>query len=230
MKSQPIIKLILGIGLITCLFSACTVYIPQPAMIPLMEHKNQLKLSGSISMLPAVSATACYSPLKHISVLAYGLEAPDQIRYFQGALGYYWKPSNYTLEIYGGYGSGGGSMSRNANPGNLSGNYDTYFLQFNAGQTITTTKFYEYGISIKSGILKSHITDYGYYEMNDLDPVISNNSYLMFEPAAFVRFGKGKLRTGLQLNGATFISLSSDQRQLPYRPLTLALSINYKLN
>lgn len=229
MKAQSLLKLILGIGLITGLFSACTVYIPQPAMIPLMENKNQLKLSGSISMLPAISTTACYSPLKHISVLAYGLEAPDKIRYFQGALGYYWKSSDFDFEIYGGYGKGGGSMSRNSTPGHLSGTYDTYFLQWNAGQTIQAKKYYEYGISIKSGLLKSRITDNGYYEMNDLDPVLSNNSYILFEPAAFVRIGKGKLKTGLQVNGATFLSLSNDQRKLPFRPLTIALSLNYKL-
>jgi len=209
----------------------CTVYLPQPVQIPLFENKKEFQAGAAVSFIPALSSSIGYSPIQHIGLQAYGLIAPDKIRYFQAAGGCYWNSrSGYTMELYGGLGIGQGLMVNNTDNSSLQGNYSTYFLQFNFGQTSFSSKNIDYGFAIKTGICKASITDKGYYESNIMDPVTYHNNYFLLEPAAFLRIGNKKIKAGIQLNGATFINTRSGQKQMPSRPITIGFSINYKIN
>jgi hypothetical protein len=211
--------------------TGCTVYMPQPIIVPLFSNKHEFQANLSTSIIPSVSSSIAYSPLKHIGVQAYGLIAPDKIHYYQASGGYYWKSgSGMTMEIYGGFGAGQGMIVKNSDNSTLSGDYSVSFLQYNLGQTGLSSKNIDYGFAIKAGMCEATITDKGYYDITVLNPIINVNHYYLIEPSAFIRFGKKKLRTGIQLNGASFINVNVKQKQMPSRPITIGFSMNYKIS
>lgn len=210
------------------LLTGCTVYMPQPVPIPLMTARNQVQISGGVTIIPGITGSAVYSPANHLAVQVYGFAAPDQINNYQAAAGYYWNNgSDLNLEFYGGMGGGNGKLINNAIPASFQGKYSLYFAQLNLGQVNQGKRHIDYGAGLKTGLFDAQTTDDGFYERNAPDPVHSRHQYFLLEPAAFFRIGNDRLKTGIQLNGASLINIGSKQSQIPYHTVTLGITLNY---
>lgn len=210
---------------------SCKIYMPQPVPIPLLSSSGDLQVSAGISVPPALNAFIAYSPLNHTEIQVYSEIGPETGRNIQGAAGYYWKNTqNLSFEVLGGINLGNGKAVNNTSGPSMEGHYKAYFGQFNFGQTAFGTRNIDYGVGLKTGMFSIDVTDRGYYENQKLDPNYFSNQYLSLEPMAFIRIGKGRLRSGFQISGSSLIGLSSKQKPIPYHSLTLGITLNYSLS
>jgi hypothetical protein len=215
--------------LITATLS-CKVYTPQPAPIPLLTSKGELQLSGGVSLPVGMTTAIAYSPINHFAVEGYTFLAPQKSSYYQAMVGYYWKnKQNISFEVYTGYAEGAGKAMKAAGRNSLDGKFNQYYVQFNLGQNQIGESKMDYGFGVKAGITDMQLIDNGYYEPATMDPPKFYNHYYVIEPMAFLRLGMGRLRTGFQLNGTSLLNAVSKQKQIPYYPMTLGVSLNYKL-
>jgi len=216
---------------IAFLLGGCAVYQPQLADIPLIHEKDELQVEAGISVLPAAHATISYGLGSSLAVQAFGSYGNDNKYYFQGALGHYvLKGENKVLEFYGGMGYGYGSAYKDANPGDLYGNYLLYFGQLNYGKIATENSKLELGIGLKAGFLHSNLTDQNYYILTADPgpyPVYQENSILL-EPAAVMRIGGGKLRLSMSLGSCVIYKLTDTSLPLPYSYINLGIGLNYR--
>jgi hypothetical protein len=219
----------IGISFVV-LIASCKVYTPQPAPVPLMSAKHELQLNGGITIPPGISGSVAYSPFNHVAIQVHGSMGPLGSDYFQGMLGYYRKNTqNLNMECYGGIAHGYGKAMKASNSPTLEGNYSIYFSQLNFGQNRMGNNRMDYGIGLKVGLFNIKVTDNGYFENNDLDQVNYNSQYYFLEPMAFIRLGKGRLRTCVQINGASLISAATKQRLIPYHSIALGVYLNYQV-
>jgi hypothetical protein len=207
------------------LLNSCTVYLPQPASIPLMNQKNEVQLSGGVTMLGGVDGSVAYAPGQHVAMQVYGSLHTTQISYFQGAIGYCTKSkSDINFEIYGGVGSGNGDSFGFNSFNNANGGYMLYFAQGNFGQTNLGSAHLDYGFGLKSGIFDISVKD----NTSSLPITYNSNSWLI-EPQAFVRMGGERLKVGFQLNVVGIFDTNSNNPVVFYYPVNFGLSINYRI-
>jgi hypothetical protein len=218
----------LGMLCLVIMGASCKVYTPQPAPVPLMSSKNELQLSGGLTAPAGITGSVAYSPVNHIAIEGHGFLGPQHSEYVQGMAGYYWENTqSLNFEIYAGIASGIGNAMKAAGSKSLKGEYDIYYTQFNFGQNRLGTSKIDYGFGIKAGFVTVKIIDNGYYDNNALDVNQYRNKYYLVEPIAFLRLGKNKLRTGVQINGVSMINAKNNQRQLPNHAMALGVSLNY---
>jgi len=195
-----------------------------------MTTKNEFQFSGGITIPPAITGSVAYSPIGHLAVQLHGFIAPLGSGYYQGMLGYYWEShQGLDFEIYGGYANGDGKAMKVSGSPSLIGNYSVYFTQLNIGQNGIGSRNLDYGIGLKVGTFNIRILDNGYYENVELDPTTYSNRYYLVEPMAFLRFGNGRFRSGMQVNGVSLINALNKQGQIPYHTMAIGLSLNYKI-
>src|SRR5690606_29025621 len=157
--------LIFGLLIVLLIMTSCIVYHPQAIDIPLISEKNDLRIDAGISIVPSAHATVSYGLTDKIALQAFGSLGSDERYYFQGAAGIFRKYDNQkVIELYGGFGYGYGSAYRDANPGDLYGDYQQYFLQVNYRKIDCKFANMDYGFGIKAGLLHSNLTDYNYYD------------------------------------------------------------------
>lgn len=210
---------------------ACKVYAPHPIPVSGISQKNDIFISSGLSVPGGVNFTAAYSPVEHINLLAYGGYGPENSYHILGQFGLYWNnPGGTNFEICGGGAQGWGKMIRSDHPGFLTGDYLTIFGQFNLTQLTSLKHPVEYGFGMRSGMMLMDISDNGYYESDGLDPVTYTNKYLLLEPLAYFRFGKKRIKTGVQLTGTSLINIFENQRQIPFHAISIGISLNYKIN
>jgi len=207
------------------LVHSCAIYEPQPVSIPLMQEKNELQLSGGVSMLAGISGSVAYAPAQHVALQAYASAYP-QNNNFQGSVGYFTKTkANLNFEIYAGFGKGIGteitddSSSTYHNADNL-----IYFVQSNIGQTNLGRAHIDYGFGLKTGYFEAKVKEALF------DNITPYTTYgLLIEPQAFMRMGSERLKVGFQLNG-TRIFLDKDRTEFSdyYNRLNFCVSINYR--
>jgi hypothetical protein len=203
---------------------------PQPVPIALMEQRNELQVTGSVSIMPSIAASVAYSPFEHFSIQGFGSVSSDRIHYFQGTLGTYWKTkSELIMEILAGAGSGYGVLVKNSDKSSFESDYQLYFIQYNLGQTSITSKCIDYGLGIKTGYCIADLMNNGYYSSPIPETDSQRNHYYLVEPGAFARFGNKRLRTGLHLSSAVILNPNPKQRQMPVRPVTISFNLNYRL-
>jgi hypothetical protein len=211
------------------LLTSCVVYYPQTADIPLISKKNDLRIDGGISTMISANATVSYGLTNNVAVQAYG----DIFHgyYCQGAMGYYKNLGDFkVIELYCGFGSGYGNAYKDANPGNLFGDYQLYFGQLNYGKIASETSNLEIGFGIKTGYLHSNLTDKNYYDwISENGPFKTYlDESLLFEPVGFIRIGGQKLRFSVKLGGTMIHKFTNTDRSLPYSYINLGLGINYR--
>lgn len=212
------------------LYASCKVYVPQTATVPLMTAKHELQLSGGITVPPAITGSVAFSPFSHVALQVHGFIAPQGSAYYQGMIGYYWKNhQSLNFEVYGGLAKGEGKAMKVSGSPSLNGNYSVYFTQLNIGQNGVGSRNLDYGIGLKAGIFSIRVSDNGYYENMELDPILYNNKYYLIEPMAFLRVGKDPIRLGIQVNGVALINALSKQGPIPYHTIALGVSLNYRL-
>lgn len=224
-------KLIFGF-LVSLLATGCCVYHPQTTDIPLIKGKNDLRIDAGISLIPAVHATISYGLTNKVALQAFGTIGDDSRQYFQFAPGLYKDlGKRRVMELYGGFGAGYGIAYKDAHPGNMYGDYQLYFLQYNLGRYAVKRGDSEFGFGIKTGYFHSNLTDRNYYAfISESGPFIKykENSFLI-EPMFFYRIGGDKVKFTLKAGVSKLFKLSNPDNYIPYMNLNLGFGINFNL-
>jgi len=225
-------ELIFGI-IFNLLFTGCIVYQPQMVDIPLISKKNDLRVDAGVSLFPSANATISYGFTDKIAIQGFGSISADDRYYFQAATGLYKnKGNNRVLELYSGFGYGYGNAYKDANPGNLLGDYQLYFGQVNYGKIASESSSFEIGFGIKTGYLHSNLTDKNYYNgwISESGPFsVYHDDCLLLEPVGFIRLGGDKLKFNVKLGGAMIYKFTNVEKSFPYSHINLGLGINYRL-
>ena len=214
------------------IMTSCIVYHPQTTDIPLISEKNDLRMDAGVSIVPSAHATISYGLTDKIAIQGFGSIGADDRYYFQAATGIYKnKGNNKILELYGGFGYGYGNAYKDANPGNLLGDYQLYFGQLNYGKIANASSNFEVGFGIKAGYLHSNLTDKNYYnrisETGKFD-IYHDESFLL-EPIGFLRIGGDKLKFSVKLGGCWINKFTHTNKHLPYSFINFGLGLNYRL-
>lgn len=211
--------------------TSCVVYHPQTIDIPLINKKKDLRIDAGVSLVPSAHATISYGLSNKIAVQTFGSIGPDDRYYFQGAVGYFRDLGNRkVMELYTGFGYGYGSAYKDSNPGDLYGDYQLYFTQFNFGKIDCKFANMDYGFGIKTGYLHSNLIDrnfYAYYSENGPFATFNYNSFII-EPTAFVRLGGERLKFSLKLGSCWLYKFTNTDKFLPYSFINFGLGLNYR--
>jgi len=221
--------LILGF-LVSQMMISCCVYHPQTSDIPLIKNKNDLRLDAGISVIPTVHATISYGLTKMIAIQAFGSIGSDKRQYFQIAPGLYKDFGNRrVMEFYGGFGSGYGDAYKDANPGNMFGKYQLYFIQYNLGKYGIKSGHMDFGVGIKSGYFHSNLTDQNYYsfysENGPFNKYMENS--ILIEPMVFFRLGGEKVKFSFKAGVNWIMKISNHDNYIPTMFLNVGLGINF---
>ena len=218
--------------LISLLLPSCIIYHPMTTDVPLINEKNDLRVDAGISIIPSAHATVSYGLTDKITIQGFGSIGSDDRYYFQAATGFYKNKGNSrVLELYGGFGYGYGNAYKDANPGNLLGDYQLYYGQLNYGKIANELSNFEIGIGIKTGYLHSNLTDKNYYNwILETEPYKTYyDESLLIEPVGFIRIGGEKLKFSVKLGGTIIYKFTNTDRSLPYSYINLGLGLNYRL-
>jgi hypothetical protein len=221
-----------GFIIIVMTMTSCIVYHPQTADIPLISKKKDLRLDAGISIVPSAHATISYGLTDKIAIQTFGSIGSDDRYYFQGAAGLFKNYSNQkTMEFYSGFGYGYGSAYRDAHPGDLYGDYQIYFIQFNFGKIDCKFANMDYGFGLKSGYLHSNLTDYNYYRFySETGPFTTyKDNSLLIEPTIFVRLGGERLKLNIKVGGSWINKFTHTNKGFPYSFINFGLGLNYRL-
>lgn len=215
--------------------TGCCVYHPQTTDIPLIKGKKDLRIDAGISFVPTVHSTISYGLTKKIAIQVFGSAGSEGRKYFHIAPGMYKAyGNNIVTELYGGYGYGYGDAYKDANPGNLYGNYQLYFLQYNIGKYSIKSGHTDFGFGIKSGYFYSNLTDRNYYSPgNEAGPFINyKENSILLEALAFYRVGGEKFKLSFKIGACQIFKLSNPDIYIPTMILNIGLGLNYspKLN
>ena len=216
--------------LLLFLISSCCVYHPQTADIPLIKRKNDLRIDAGISLIPTMHSTISYGLTNKIAIQVYASTSGDERKYLHLATGLYKAYENQiVMELYGGFGYGYGDAYKDSNPGNLYGNYQIYFLQYNMGNYSNKSGHLEFGFGIKSGYFHSNLTDRNYYSWgSETGPYISyKENSLLLEPQAFFRIGGERLKFSFKAGGCRIFKLTHPNIFIPTANLNIGLGLNY---
>ena len=222
---------IVGLLTLSVIMTSGIVYQPQTVDIPLISKKNDLRIDAGVSILPSANATVSYGLTDKIALQTYGSVGADEKYYFQGAVGIYKKYNNQKImELYSGFGYGYGSAYKDANPGDLYGNYQQYFLQLNYGKVDCKIANMDYGFGLKAGLLHSNLTDDNYYDFySETGPFITyHDNSLLIEPTMFLRFGGEKLKFNIKLGSCWIYKFTNTDKEFPYSFINLGLGLNYR--
>jgi hypothetical protein len=212
--------------------SSCIVYTPVTTDIPLISEKNDLRIDAGVSIVPSANATVSYGLTDKIAVQGFGSIGSDDRYYLQAASGYYQNiGNNKILELYAGAGYGYGNAYNDANPGNLIGDYQLYFVQLNYGKIADEKSNLEIGFGIKTGYLHSNLTDKNYYDWTSEDGpfTVFHDDSILIEPTGFMRFGGGRLKFNVKLGSTLIYKFTNTDKNFPYSYVNLGLGLNYRL-
>ncbi len=211
--------------------SHCIVYHPMMSDIPLISEKHDTRLDAGISSVASANATISYGLTDIIAIQGFGSLRPDNEYYVQVAAGLYKNIGNNKIfELYSGLGYGYGDAYKDANPGNLYGNYQIYFLQFNYGKIDSKFANMDYGFGLKAGLLHSSMIDHNYYNRtSETGPFVTyHDNSLLVEPNLFLRLGGEKLKFNIKLGSCWLQKFTHTDKRLPYSFINLGLGLNYR--
>lgn len=219
------------IFMIIFMMTSCVVYNPQTTDIPLIKGKNDLRIDAGISFVPSAHATISYGLTNKIAIQAFGSVGSDERKYFHIAPGIWKNFGNRTvMELYGGFGYGYGDAYRDACPGDLYGNYQLYFLQYNWGKYYTESGNIDFGFGIKTGYFHSDLTDHNYYgcgQPESADFVNYREHSILLEPMAVFRVGGDKVKFSLKAGYCHIFKLANPDNFIPAAKFNVGLGINF---
>jgi len=213
------------------LLNSCGIYLPQSSDIPLINKKNDLRIDAGVSSAgTAGTATVSYGISSNVAIQGHGTMGTNDRYFFHGALGYYKNLKNRNVvEIYGGFGNGYGYSSNHDTQTDLSGNYQTYFTQFNYGKLGGKASIWDIGISIKPGLLHTNLVEETLLTDGSgslFSVPLTGNSFFI-EPSFFTRVGGEHLKLSIKLGGLYIRNLEG--HNLPYFPINLGAGLNFRL-
>jgi hypothetical protein len=217
--------------LLSLMMSGCIVYNTPLIDIPLISKKNDIRIDAGVSAIPSACATVSYGATNKLALQGFGSIGSDDRYYLQAAAGLYKNTvNNRIMELYGGFGYGYGNAYRDANPGNLKGNYQLYFGQYNIGRIAGEHSNLEFGLGIKTGYLHSNMTDKNYYAVyTEYGPFTTyHDESFLIEPIGFVRMGGSKLRFNIKLGGTWIYKFTNRDKSFPYYNFNFGIGLNYR--
>ena len=217
---------------LSAFLTGCAVW-PKTVDIPLIKEKNDLRIDAGIALIPAANATVSYGLTDKIAVQTFGGIDVDGLHYFQGAAGLFKdRGNNFITEWYAGVGTGISNVFKG--PGRLKGDYQLYFMQFNIGKLSGRFLNSDYGFGLKAGYLRTHLKDkgyFGYYSTKENYPYpVQKDNCMAIEPAAFIRFGKGKLRFNIKMGGLVFFQFTNRDKRIPAGFFNAGIGLDYYFN
>jgi hypothetical protein len=207
--------------------TSCSVYIPQPASVPLLSEKHEFQADAGATMFLGGTISAAYAPFENIGTHVYASLHPGNSAYVQGSVGFWSKSeADVNFELYGGMGLGQGinSLDNDFNT-SLNTKYKLYFAQFNVGQTNRSSAHIDYGFGLKVGQFDAQVN----YLNDNLDIQKGRNGSVLFEPQAFMRLGGERIKVGFQANTCVLFNPNQDNAHLYYIPFNMGISINYRI-
>ncbi len=230
-------KIISIIWFFSSTLAGCVIY-PHAMDVPLIKEKKDLRIDAGVSSAADVSATVSYGLTEKIAIQGFANYGTDEKYFMQSALGYFKNTGrNNVFEWYTGFGAGYGYTYNDSNPGSLFGNYYIASTQFNFGKLNSRFAHMDYGISLKTGFLRTNLTDHNYfdryfYEDNFDDflfPKLNDNS-ILFQPIAFARFGGERLKFNLKVSGMWIYKFTNKNKKLPVGNYNVGIGLNYYIN
>ena len=214
---------------LTFMMSGCWLYKPQLADVPLIEHKGDVRVAGSVYLFPATGATATISAglTNRMALQLHTDYESRDVHYSHASLGLYRSLGKRVREGYLGIGYGNGDVYIDASPASAHGPYFCGFGQFNYGWHLSEHS--DIGFSMKVGRMFSYFRG-SYKEYNDLygdDPFGPRWSTLL-EPQVFFRVGGECVKFQTQL-GYTHMFLWPKANVMRYIPLSFSVGVNISL-
>ena len=207
--------------------SGCWLYKPQLADVPLIEHKGDVRVAGSVYLCPATGATATISAglTNRLALQLHTDYESRDVHYSHAALGLYRSLGKRVREGYLGVGYGNGNVYIDAEAASARGPYFCGFAQFNYGWHLSEHS--DIGLSMKAGRMFSCFRGvsrgYSYGE----DPFGPRWSTLL-ESQVFFRIGGDCVKFQTQL-GYIHMFLWPQDPVLRYVPLSFSMGINITL-
>lgn len=241
MRIEVKTRRVFALLLLSLTATSCWVYTPQLADIPLIEHKGDMRLNGSVYMNPVPAYTDriggyFYPALGISSSFSAGLTEwmaintfvdyqLDDIFYTHAALGYYKSFDGSVFEGYLGTGFGHGAKYLDDYPASSSLFYLCPFVQVNYGWHLGS--HWELGVSLKAGDYSPVHVETHTPEDEPLTTPIPSFSPLL-EPQVFVRVGGDKCKFQMQA-GYTRLFGWPNGYLLNYHPISIGFGVTWKL-
>ena len=225
--------------IVVCGLTTSCAYYPRLTSVPLIKEKGDTRIEGGIGLLsPSLQASFSQGATEKIayqlaaSIDPYGHDNSSGL-YAHGAIGFYKNiQDRNVMELYGGFACGRSNAYKDANPGNLYGNYQVYFAQFNYGNIAKKKANFESGLGMKFGFLQSKMTDARYFlHPDDYSPNGPYSVYrlngLLFEPTVFLRFGGENLKFWTALGASLYYQLNHTDKWLPASAPGFGIGVSY---
>ena len=239
---QPLFLLL---AILAGLFGSCAVYHPQTNDIPLLDHRNDFRIDGGISVTEAGqldgNLSAAYAITDHLAVQGFCDFTQEGRHFLQGALGAYFPlGSGWVTEAYAGYGTGYG-IAHNLHPffsdtredirGRLDAHYGMEFLQLNIGRN---ARIVDFGLGLKAGLLSNRTEDSCYYAWGEIYDMNNgtlhfNEHHLLLEPQIFVRVGGEKVKVSLRVGYCWMQDIEPLSRHFPIHRLNAGIGLNFRI-
>ena len=229
---NKISKLLLALTVLLTM-AGCTIYHPQLADVPLVEHKGDTRVATSLYLHPepGLAATISTGLTDHLAAQVHASFDGPEVFYIHMALGLYFPHEKSVFETYLGLGRGSGDVYIDADPASARGPYMCDFLQFNYGWKLSDKS--TIGVSFKGGTLwpqvrwSGPVYDAASDSWND-ESDIDNDVHALLEPQFFYRVGNERLQFQIQL-GYSYVSYPRHIRVLRYYPLSLSTGVSINL-
>ena len=208
--------------------TGCWTYKPQLADVPLIDHKGDIRVSGSVYLFPptGITTTVSMGLTNHLSMQLHGDYESRDVFYSHVALGFYHPYNNNILEGYLGLGHGHGYVRDDAAPSNAHGPYTIGFAQMNYGWHLTQHS--DIGLAMKIGRMSAIFYGHNGEDPNDDEEAFGPRRNSLFEPQMFFRVGGEKVKFQLQL-GYTYLTDWRRTGSIRYFPLSFSTGINITL-
>lgn len=211
-------------------------YFPQLVDVPLINHKNDLRIDAAVSANPSVQGTVTYGVTEKLALQIAGNYKSTDVNYLQGAVGCYKNKNKLVNELYAGIGYGLANAHNMVFPGELKGNYQVYFMQYNLGKVQNRILNSDFGLGIKVGYLHSDLLDQNYYssffEYPEYDHQIVRvlkDDNLLVESTLMYRFGFEKLKFNFKIGYCMLYKFTNRQisEDLPLFPLNMSFGFSF---
>lgn len=216
------------VATLTFLITSCSIYHPQAADIPLINHSGDTRVDASLGVsywiLPStftLNATVSHGFSDWLAGQVHGNFGGDNF-YLQGAPGVY-RPlgAHSVLEGYAGVGFGGAwrndveSSSESSSNNNYSykGTYLLPFGQVNIGWHDLSPLHIDLAIGLKAG---AYMPNFNYHELDNNGDIIATSNYdytttnLLFEPQVMLRLGGEHIKFNIKVGYAWLSDIYGD--------------------
>ena len=241
-RTMPLLSAVILAGAMLFLAPSCIMYRPQSVDVPLIHHKEDLRVDAAFSLTPlgfapALNATGSYG-LTDWNALQFHINWDGyKTMYTQASVGAYKTfGGHFVTEAYLGYGFGyscyqnhsdsSGSTSSGSSSSTINytkkyaGAYHLPHLQLNAGWVDLIKGHLDLGVGLKSGVMFPNFKE----EHVNSDPVYHDAPCPLLEPQAFLRVGSHKLKLTLRVGFCTFF----DNASFGYVPMNASVGLNYR--